>query len=324
MNNDARKSLQPALSAQPARPALAVAGHWCDYELLDCGLGMKQERWGDYTLVRPDPQIIWPRGNGADADPGSWEEWDGYYHRHNTGGGRWEFRRALPEHWTINYSAPSCGRLAFKIQPTSFKHTGLFPEQAVNWDWFSAKIREARAAGREVSVLNLFGYTGAATCAAAAAGASVCHVDAAEGMVKWCRENAALSGLGRAPIRYITDDCLKFTRREIKRGRRYDAIIMDPPTYGRGSGGEMWKLEDNLWELLKECREVLSDRPLFFLINAYTTRLSPTVVVNLLSELMRGAGAGGSITGGEVGLPIRSDGKVLPCGIYGRWETQGV
>ena len=327
---------------QPARPALVVAENWRDYQLLDCGLGMKQERWGDYTLVRPDPQIIWPRGGGADAGPSAWENWDGYYHRHDTGGGRWEFRRPLPEHWTIQYQLPpneengtdrnvraalkgeGAGRtLTFKIHPTSFKHTGLFPEQAVNWDWFSGKIREARSAGggggREISVLNLFGYTGAATCAAAAAGASVCHVDAAEGMVKWCRENAALSGLENAPIRYIIDDCLKFTRREIKRGRRYDAIIMDPPTYGRGSGGEMWKLEDHLWDLLKECREVLCDRPLFFLINAYTARLSPTVVVNLLGELMRGAG--GSITGGEVGLPVQSDGKVLPCGIYGRWEA---
>jgi len=337
------KPSQPAQPAQPARPALVTAEHWRDYQLLDCGLGMKQERWGDYTLVRPDPQIIWPRGNGASADPSSWKNWDGYYHRHDTGGGRWEFRRPLPDHWTIGYNTPACGRLTFKIRPTSFKHTGLFPEQAVNWDWFSAKIREARgtradsglrtpdsverdaatgggtAASREISVLNLFGYTGAATCAAAMAGASVCHVDAAEGMVKWCRENAALSGLENAPIRYIADDCLKFVRREIKRARRYDAIIMDPPTYGRGSGGEMWKLEDHLWDLLKECREVLSDRPLFFLINAYTARLSPTVVVNLLSELMRGAG--GAITGGEVGLPIQSDGKVLPCGIYGRWEA---
>jgi 23S rRNA (cytosine1962-C5)-methyltransferase len=220
----------------------------------------------------------------------------------------------LPDHWKISY-----GDLTFKIHPTSFKHTGLFPEQAVNWDWFSAKIRTARAAGREVSVLNLFGYTGAATCAAAAAGASVCHVDAAEGMVKWCRENASLSGLAEAPIRYITDDCLKFARRELKRGRHYDAIIMDPPTYGRGSTGEMWKLEDNLWELLLECRALLTENPLFFLINAYTARLSPTVVANLLAELM--GQRSGNITAGEVGLPIQLDGKTLPCGIYGRWES---
>ena len=296
--------------AEPVqRPALILADQWKDYQLLDCGYGMKQERWGAYTLVRPDPQIIWPRRAGE-----QWGNWDGYYHRSESGGGRWEFKRPLPESWKINY-----GALTFRIHPTSFKHTGLFPEQAVNWDWFSARIAAARARGREVSVLNLFGYTGAATCAAAAAGASVCHVDAAEGMVKWCRENAALSGLADAPIRYITDDCLKFVRREIKRGRRYDAIIMDPPTYGRGSSGEMWKLEDHLWDLLEDCRELLSEQPLFFLINAYTARLSPTVVLNLLGELMHGRG--GQLTGGEVGLPIQADGKVLPCGIYGRWEA---
>jgi 23S rRNA (cytosine1962-C5)-methyltransferase len=189
----------------------------------------------------------------------------------------------------------------------------------VNWEWCSARIAAARSAGRTVSVLNLFGYTGAATCAAAKAGAQVCHVDAAEGMVKWCRENAALSGLADAPIRYLADDCLKFVRREARRGRRYDAIIMDPPTFGRGSGGEMWRLEDHLWELLSACRDVLAEQPLFFLINAYTARLSPTVVVNLLAELFHGRG--GSIAGGEVGLPILADGKVLPCGIYGRWAA---
>lgn len=299
------------MSTPVSRPALIVADHWRDYELLECGDGLKRERWGQFTLVRPDPQIIWPRSG---KKPGAtWESWDGFYHRSETGGGRWEFRKPLPDHWQISY-----GKLTFKIHPTSFKHTGLFPEQAVNWDWFGAKIKAARAAGREVSVLNLFGYTGAATVAAAAAGASVCHVDAAEGMVKWCRENAALSGLADAPVRYIADDCLKFVRREIKRGRKYDAIIMDPPTYGRGSTGEMWRLEDHLWELLTECRALLTDAPLFFLINAYTARLSPTVVANLLTELL--ASRGGQITAGEVGLPIAADGKVLPCGIYGRWE----
>jgi len=293
-----------------ARPGLIVADNWKDYQLLDCGLGMKHEKWGPYTLVRPDPQIIWPRAGGN----GRWENWDGYYHRSDTGGGKWEYRQPLPDHWTVRY-----GALKFKIHPTSFKHTGLFPEQAVNWDWFTARIKAARAAGRAVSVLNLFGYTGAASVAAAAAGASVCHVDAAEGMVKWCKENAVLSGLAEAPVRYITDDCLKFVRREIKRGRKYDAIIMDPPTYGRGSTGEMWKLEDHLWELLKECQQLLSDRPLFFLINAYTARLSPTVVVNLLAALL--SGAGGTLSGGEVGLPVQRDGKILPCGIFGRWEA---
>jgi 23S rRNA (cytosine1962-C5)-methyltransferase len=311
-------ALPPVTTTMPApvqRPELIVADRWREYQLLDCGDGMKQERWGPYTLVRPDPQIAWPRHGCAPGAP--WATWDGYYHRSATGGGRWEFRQPLPEHWTIRYEALG---LTFKIRPTSFKHTGLFPEQAVNWEWFSAKLKTARAAGRETSVLNLFGYTGAATVAAAAAGASVCHVDAAEGMVKWCRENAALSGLAAAPVRYIADDCLKFVRRELKRGRRYDAIIMDPPTYGRGSAGEMWRLEDNLWELLRECRELLCDRPLFFLVNAYTARLSPTVVANLLTELLGGARAG-AITAGEVGLPIRADGKVLPCGIYGRWEA---
>ncbi|MFI5358058.1 MAG: class I SAM-dependent methyltransferase [Opitutales bacterium] len=303
------------MSASVQRPALIVADRWRDYELLECGDGLKRERWGDYTLVRPDPQIIWPRSGAAGKKPGAaWENWDGFYHRSEQGGGRWEFRRPLPDHWKISY-----GALTFKIHPTSFKHTGLFPEQAVNWDWFTAKIKAARAAGREVSVLNLFGYTGAATVAAAAAGATVCHVDAAEGMVKWCRENAALSGLADAPVRYIADDCLKFVRREAKRGRRYDAIIMDPPTYGRGSTGEMWKLEDHLWELLAGCRALLAESPLFFLINAYTARLSPTVVANLLAELL--AGRAGRITAGEVGLPIKGDGKVLPCGIYGRWEA---
>ncbi|HEX7631421.1 MAG TPA: class I SAM-dependent methyltransferase, partial [Lacunisphaera sp.] len=198
------------------RPGLIVADQWKDYQLLDCGLGMKHEQWGPYTLVRPDPQIIWPRSGNATR----WENWDGFYHRSETGGGKWEYRQKLPDHWTISYR-----NLKFKIHPTSFKHTGLFPEQAVNWDWFTERIKAAKAAGREVSVLNLFGYTGAASVAAAAAGASVCHVDAAEGMVKWCRENAALSGLAEAPVRYITDDCLKFVRREIKRGRKYDAII---------------------------------------------------------------------------------------------------
>jgi 23S rRNA (cytosine1962-C5)-methyltransferase len=308
------------MTAPAARPALIVADRWRDYALLDAGDGLKQERWGEFTLVRPDPQIIWPRSGGArsrtTAPHAGWETWDGFYHRAETGGGQWEFRRSLPDHWKISYAPLG---LTFKIHPTSFKHTGLFPEQAVNWDWFSAKIAAAKKCGREVNVLNLFGYTGAATVAAAKAGASVCHVDAAEGMVKWCRENAALSGLADAPVRYIVDDCLKFARRELKRGRSYDAIIMDPPTYGRGSTGEMWKLEDHLWELLTECRALLSATPLFFLINAYTARLSPTVVANLLAELM--SGRPGTITAGEVGLPIQRDGKVLPCGIYGRWET---
>lgn len=316
-------------------PALVVADRWRDYRLVDCGDGMKQERWGEFTLVRPDPQIVWPRTGTARSRTGSsaperWTGWDGFYHRSDTGGGKWEFHRPLPESWQIRYDPLD---ITFKIRPTSFKHTGLFPEQAANWDWFSALIRNAGQSGTDlsspetdacgtaaapISVLNLFGYTGAATVAAAKAGASVCHVDAAEGMVKWCRENAALSGLAAAPVRYIVDDCLKFARRELRRNRRYDAIIMDPPTYGRGAGGEMWRLEDSLWDLLVACRALLSERPLFFLINAYTARLSPLVVANLMAELLHDRG--GTVAAGEIALPIERDGKVLPCGIYGRWQ----
>ncbi len=295
-----------------APPAtLLIASDWQDYQLLDAGDGMKCERWGGYTLVRPDPQILWPRRSRA-----PWTGWDAYYHRSDKGGGRWEYRRPLPDSWQITYRD-----LSFKISPTSFKHTGLFPEQAVNWDWCGQRIREARGRGREVSVLNLFGYTGGASVAAAAAGAQVCHVDAAKGMVDWCGDNADASGLGRASIRYIVDDCLKFVRREVKRGRRYDALIMDPPSYGRGANGELWKLETHLWDLLEECREVLSDQPLFLLVNAYTTGLSPTVLANLLAELLHDQP--GIVSTGEVGLPIKADGKVLPCGIYGRWEMGG-
>ncbi len=292
-------------------PAMALADRWTDYQLLDTGSGMKMERWGPHTLVRPDPQVIWPR-----SDEREWLGWDGYYHRSDKGGGRWEFANRLPDSWHLAYEPLG---LRFRIAPTSFKHTGLFPEQAVNWEWFSQLIKNARQTGREISVLNLFGYTGGATCAAAKAGANVCHVDAADGMVKWCRENAGLSGLAEAPIRYIVDDCLKFVRREIRRGRRYDAMIMDPPTYGRGKGGEMWKLENHLWELLRECGELLSAEPLFFLINAYTARLSPTVINNLLVELMRSRG--GNVSSGEVGLPVEADSKILPCGVYGRWTA---
>jgi 23S rRNA (cytosine1962-C5)-methyltransferase len=284
-----------------------TADRWRDYALLDCGDGMKQERWGDVVLVRPDPQIIWPRRSGE-----PWTDYDAMYHRSSGGGGHWEFRAKLPEEWTIGY-----GDLNFRIRPTNFKHTGLFPEQAVNWDWFSALIRDC---GRPVQVLNLFGYTGAATVAAAKAGAAVCHVDAAKGMVDWCRRNADLSGLSEAPIRYIVDDCLKFVRREVRRGRHYDAIIMDPPSYGRGKSGEMWKLESDLWPFLQECRQLLSPNPLFFLINAYTAYLSPTVLTNLLRETLHDLDLPGRIYAGEVGLPVQSDGKILPCGLFARWE----
>ncbi len=289
---------------------LLLADGWEDYALLETGGGMKLERWGQVVLVRPDPQVIWPHHGARE-----WSGWDGYYHRSETGGGRWEFRRALPESWIIRY-----GALTFKIRPTDFKHTGLFPEQAANWDWCGEKIRAARAAGREVGVLNLFGYTGAATVAAAAAGASVCHVDASKGVVQWCRENAALSGLAEAPIRFIADDCLKFASREARRGRRYEGIIMDPPAYGRGTSGEVWKIEDDLWDLLLECRALLSEKPLFFLINSYTSKLSPLAFGNLLGELL--SGFGGKITVGELGLPGERDGKILPCGVFARWEAE--
>ena len=290
-------------------PRLLLADQWEDYELLDTGDGMKCERWGKFVLVRPDPQVLWPRRGGR-----RWTGWDAFYHRSAKGGGRWEFARPLPESWDVRYR-----HLRFKIRPTSFKHTGLFPEQAVNWDWCAARIAAARAAAREVSLLNLFGYTGAASVAAAAAGARVCHVDAAKGMVEWCAENVALSGLDRTAVRTIVDDCVKFVRREGKRGRRYDALVLDPPSYGRGAAGELWKLESHLWPLLQECRAILGDDPLFVLVNAYTTGLSPTVVANLLAELL--AGRPGTISAGEVGLPVSADGKVLPCGIYGRWEA---
>jgi 23S rRNA (cytosine1962-C5)-methyltransferase len=296
------------MSEHSGMQEVLLADGWEDYQLLETGDGMKLERWGDVVLVRPDPQVIWPKRKGA-----TWREWDGYYHRSEAGGGSWEFRRDLPESWVLQYRG-----LKFKIRPTDFKHTGLFPEQAANWDWYAQKIRQATAAGRDIQVLNLFGYTGAATVCCAAAGASVCHVDAAKGMVQWCRDNAALSGLASAPIRYITDDCLKFVNREARRGRKYDAIIMDPPTYGRGAGGEMWKLELHLWKLLEECRALLSERPLFFLINSYTSKLSPLALKNLLGELF--PHAGGIISTGEIGLPGQHDGKVLPCGIFGRWE----
>lgn len=288
---------------------LLLADRWQDYQLLDTGDGMKLERWGETVLVRPDPQIIWPR-----QDPARWKQWDGWYHRSDTGGGRWEFRRTLPESWTLAY-----GDLTFKIRPTDFKHTGLFPEQAANWDWCAQTIRAARAAGRTVSVLNLFGYTGAASVACAAAGAEVCHVDASKGVVQWCRENAQLSGLADAPIRYITDDCLKFTARETRRGRRYDAIILDPPTYGRGTTGEVWRLEEHLWPLLLECRNLLSEQPLFLLVNSYAAKLSPLALGNILTQLL--PKLGGKITVGELALPSQRDHVILPCGVFGRWES---
>ncbi|UVI27791.1 class I SAM-dependent methyltransferase [Paenibacillus spongiae] len=285
------------------------ADQWNDYELLDTGDGEKLERWGKYVLRRPDPQVIWP----MTSEGGHWKTADGHYHRSSSGGGQWEFRTQMPDRWTIGYK-----ELKFHIRPTSFKHTGLFPEQAVNWSWMMDKIRSA---GRPIRVLNLFAYTGGATIAAAAAGAEVCHVDAAKGMVQWAKENAQLSGLENHPVRYITDDVFKFVQREERRGKQYDAIIMDPPSYGRGPNGEMWKLEQNLFPFLDFCTSILSPNPLFVLINSYTTGLSPSVLHNLL-HMTVGRKFGGSIHCGEIGIPITASGLSLPCGILGRWEAK--
>jgi len=286
-----------------------MATDWQDYELIDTGGGEKLERWGSVVLRRPDPQILWPLAEETDL----WKKADGHYHRSSSGGGHWTFRRKLPERWNISY-----GPLKFHIRPTNFKHTGLFPEQAYNWRWIMDKIR---GAGRPVRVLNLFAYTGGATLAAAAAGAEVVHVDAAKGMVQWAKENAQLSGLGDKPVRYITDDVFKFVEREIRRGRRYEAIIMDPPSYGRGPNGELWKLEDSLYPFLEKCASILADRPLFVLVNAYTAGLSPVVLHNLLHMAFRRK-LGGKLYCGEIGLPITSSGLILPCGIFGRWEYE--
>ncbi|WP_295764276.1 class I SAM-dependent methyltransferase [uncultured Oscillibacter sp.] len=285
-----------------------IADRWEDYELLDCGCGQRLERWDRQVLVRPDPQAIWetPRRHPA------WRKADGRYLRSSTGGGHWE-KEALPESWKIRY-----GALTFQVKPMNFKHTGLFPEQAVNWDFMAEKIR---GAGRPIRVLNLFAYTGGATLACAKAGASVCHVDAAKGMVTWARENARLSGLAEAPVRWIVDDCAKFVEREIRRGKTYDAIVMDPPSYGRGPGGEVWKLEEDLYPFVELCAGALSDEPLFVLINSYTTGLAPSVLGYLL-ELLVKKRHGGECTWDELGLPVRETGLALPCGATGRWSCE--
>ena len=281
-----------------------IADQWKDYELLDCGDGEKLERWNKQILVRPDPQAIWeaPRRNSA------WNHPDARYLRSNTGGGHWE-RKKLPEQWQVRYR-----ELTFNVKPMNFKHTGLFPEQAVNWDFAMDMIRRA---GRPIRVLNLFAYTGAATIACAAAGASVCHVDAAKGMVSWARDNARSSHLEDAPIRWIVDDCAKFVEREIRRGKRYDAIIMDPPSYGRGPSGEVWKLEQNLYPFVKLCAGVLSDDPLFIVLNSYTTGLAPSVLGYILNLLV-GEKYGGHTECAELGLPVTETGMALPCGATGR------
>lgn len=284
-----------------------IADGWKDYEVIDTSCGEKLERWGDYLLVRPDPQVIWdtPKVNKG------WKHMNGHYHRSKKGGGEWEFFD-LPEQWDIHYKG-----LTFNLKPFSFKHTGLFPEQAANWDWFSEKIA---GAGRKIRVLNLFAYTGGATVAAAAAGASVVHVDASRGMVAQAKENAALSGLGDAPIRYIVDDCKKFVEREIRRGNRYEAVIMDPPSYGRGPSGEVWKIEDSVDELIGLAAQLLSDKPLFFLVNSYTTGLSPMAMEYILGMKIV-TRYGGSLAAGELGLPVTATGLQIPCGASARWES---
>ena len=284
-----------------------ISTHWKDYELIDCSRGEKLERWGRQVLVRPDPQAIW---NTPRTHPG-WKRPDGRYARSSSGGGAWE-KKDLPERWTVQYRD-----LTFHIKPMNFKHTGLFPEQAANWDWAREQIRRA---GRPVNVLNLFAYTGGATVACAAAGASVCHVDAAKGMVSWARENARSSGLEEAPIRWIVDDCTKFVEREIRRCRRYDAVIMDPPSYGRGPTGEVWRLEDNLYPFVELVSRVLSERPVFVLLNSYTTGLAPSVLTYIMETLLSSR-FGGHTESQELGLPVTQSGLILPCGATGRWTA---
>ena len=282
-----------------------LSDEWKDYECISAGNGEKLERWGSVILRRPDPQAMWIIKNSD-----LWNNPDAYYHRSNKGGGYWDFYKDVPEYWTINYK-----KLKFKVSPTNFKHTGIFPEQATNWDFSMNKIKNAN---RNIKVLNLFAYTGAATMAAASAGASVVQVDASKGMTEWAKENMHLCGLDNANIRFIVDDCMKFVQREYRRGNKYDVIIMDPPSYGRGPNGEMWKFEHNLDNLIKECLKILSDEPLFFLINSYTTGISSTVLYNILKTSMEKYK--GHVTSGELGLPITDNNLVLPCGIYGRWE----
>lgn len=289
-----------------------IADGWKDYEVIDTSDSEKLERWGNYLLVRPDPQVIWK----TEKKVRGWKEKNAHYHRSSKGGGEWEFIN-LPKQWQIQYKD-----LTFNLQPFSFKHTGIFPEQATNWDWFSNKIKEAKLKepNRTIKVLNLFAYTGGATLAAAKAGAQVTHVDASKGMVTWAKENAVSSGLGEASIRYIVDDCVKFVEREIRRGSQYDAIIMDPPSYGRGPKGEIWKIEESIHPFVQLCTNVLSDQPLFYLINSYTTGLQPAVLSYMLGLELKSK-FGGKITADEIGLPVTSNGLVLPCGASGRWES---
>ena len=289
---------------------MILADQWKDYEILDCSDGDKLERWGKYILRRPDPQVIWQDVQKAPE----WKKLNAHYHRSQKGGGEWEFF-SLPEEWQIHY-----GSLTFNLKPFSFKHTGLFPEQAANWDWFSELIRNRVRDGKPVKVLNLFAYTGGATLAAAEAGASVTHVDASKGMVTWAKENAASSGLSDRPIRWLVDDCQKFVERGIRRGNKYDAIIMDPPSYGRGPKGEIWKIEDMFHPFVRLCVQLLSDDPLFVLLNSYTTGFAPAVLSYLLGLEVQSR-FGGTVSADEIGLPVRETGLVLPCGSSGRWTA---
>ncbi len=283
-----------------------LASDWNDYQILDMANGEKLEKWNNITLVRPDPQIIWKQK----TYPEKWKKADAKYSRSNTGGGAWNYNKKLPSAWQVKYK-----NLVFNIKPMGFKHTGLFPEQAVNWDWMINKIKSSN---KEIKVLNLFAYTGGATVACLSAGASVCHVDSSKGMVSWAKENVTSSGLQDRKVRYIVDDVVKFVNREIRRGNKYDAIIMDPPSYGRGTNGEVWKFEDNIYDLVELCSKVLTDEPLFFLINSYTTGISSMVLENILKLNIH---AKGKFSNGEIGIPMQNSNLVLPCGIYGRWES---
>ena len=286
---------------------MRIAKDWKDYEIIDMAEGMKLERWGSVILERPDPQIIWKEK----LFPNKWKKVNAKYNRSKTGGGSWEYKGTLPKAWQVKYK-----NLTFNIKPMGFKHTGLFPEQAVNWDWMINKIKQEK---REIKVLNLFAYTGGATVACLSAGAEVCHVDSSKGMVAWAKENVTSSGLEKAKVRYIVDDVVKFVNREIRRGNKYDAIIMDPPSYGRGANGEVWKFEENIYDLVNLCTKVLSDNPLFILINSYTTGISSSVLENILKITMDKR-LGGKFEAGEIGLPMSNSTLILPCGIYGRWE----
>lgn len=286
---------------------MIISNAWKDYEILDMANGEKLERWGNIILIRPDPQIIW----SSKSKPELWKTANAHYHRSKTGGGEWEYIKKVPESWQIKYKD-----LTFNLKPMGFKHTGLFPEQAANWDFMINKIKNA---GREIKVLNLFAYTGGATVACSYAGASVCHVDSSKGMTAWAKENVASSGLSDRPVRFIIDDVIKFVQREIRRGSKYDAIVMDPPSYGRGANGEVWNIEESLYMLVELCTKVLSDKPLFFLINSYTTGLAPTILANILGLTIKKEG---KISCGEIGLPMKDSKLILPCGIYGRWEEK--